>query len=131
MAKCRLILNILNLFQILFHFVFFFKFIALLRFSLVDTTKTNRKLYSCKRKKVLKVHCSWQNGQNVNFPLIQNLAVIAPQRHIKGSHSTFTKNELENRFLNVNGFDFHLSTFSGVIGTLPLIPHHTSPRVGV
>ena len=130
MAKCRLILNILNLFQILFHFTFF-EFIALLRFSLVDTTKTNRKLYSCKRKKVLKVHCSWQNGQNVNFPLIQNLSVFAPQRHIKGSHSTFTKNKLENRFLNVNGFDFHLSTFSGVIGTLPLIPHHTSPRVGV
>ena len=50
MAKCRLILTILNLFQILFHFAFF-EFIALLRFSLVDTTKTNRKLYSCKRKK--------------------------------------------------------------------------------
>ena len=52
MAKWRLRLNILNLSHILFHFVFlFFEFIALLRFFLVDTTKTNRKLYSCKRKK--------------------------------------------------------------------------------
>ena len=49
--------NSLKLFCILFHFASF-EFIALLRFSLVDTKKTNRNLYSCKRKKVLKVHCS-------------------------------------------------------------------------
>ena len=124
--------NSLKLFRILFHFASF-EFIALLRFLWSTQKKTNRNLYSCKRKKVLKVHCSWQNGENVNFPLIQKMSLFAPQWHINAiSHSKFNKNKLENRFLNDSRFDFHLSTFSGVKGNLPVIPHHTSrPRVGV
>ena len=42
--------NSLKLFRILFHFASF-EFIALLRFLCSTQKKTNRNLYSCKRKK--------------------------------------------------------------------------------
>ena len=121
--------------KVVSHFIsicFFFWIHSITTFSLVDTKRQTGTVKVVKEKIVLKVHCSWQNGENVNFPLIQNLSLFALQWHIKPiSHSKFNKNKLDNRFLNVNRFDFHLSTFSGVTVTLPLIPHHTSPSVGV
>ena len=132
MAKWRLSLNSVKLFRILFHFAFFFLIHSITTFSLVDTKRQTGTFTVVKEKIVLKVHCSWQNGENVNFPVIQNVFLFASQCNIKPiSHSKFNKNKLDNSFLNVNRFDFHLSTFSGAPGTLPLIPHHTSPRVGV
>ena len=118
--------NSLKLFRILFHFAFFLIH-SITTFSLVDTKRQTGTFTVVKEKTF------WRyTGENVNFPLIQNLSLFAPQWHIKPiSHSKFNKNKLDNRFLNVNRFDFHLSTFSGVPGTLPLIPHHTSPSVGV
>ena len=73
MAKQRLSLNSLKLFRILFHFAFFH---SITTFSLVDTKRQTGTYIVVKEKIVLKEHYSWQNGEIVNFPLIQNCVFL-------------------------------------------------------
>ena len=66
--------------RIIFHFAsFFFLIHSITTFSLVDTKRQTGTFTVVKEKIVLKEHCSWQNGENVNFPLIQNLSLFVPQ----------------------------------------------------
>ena len=60
-------------FKVVSHFIsfcyFFIGIHSITTFSLVDTKRQTGTVTVAKEKIVLKVHCSWQNGENVNFPL--------------------------------------------------------------
>lgn len=67
-----------------------------------------------------------KNRRKLNCPSNQKLFTYYCEDQSQVWWETFL-----DYLLGINSFNFHLRSFGRVIGTLPFIPYHTSPSIGV